>query len=525
MIGAKVDMEKAKKERLCFNCGKAGHQAKFRRNKKTFAKKEGTTRISMMTYRKDPGQEKLQYVPTPENSNMFTEESESEINYNQLCRDEITGHDDNYEHRQTIRKEMEAEFFAAGLGKDQGETGSPQTDEFEDEPSVNDADLQLKNELISEWRMNVQEKLSKKPELRREARTLGESMEPRRQPEGATVHDRPSGEPLVPGTYGRIDPEIPITAEMIPRRSFANREKASSTKENPLLKIWKQQRPRESDEKEKIQRDVKRCTCYQFDPRCWARSGYGWNAHRETCRKCNRWGQQDCEVRQHSTTEKTRILNEISQARATWGKAITSNDGKNCCELKRCTHKFINHGREDIPWWACLNKYCDDHEPAKRKNGIWPIIPVITIRNAQNCPCFREGCECSWLQKHPFHVGLIPKKLCSCTKHEKIVIRKVNQGVGQQLVKTVIVKGRKVLVVIDCGANVNYINKAWSERIGIKAKDYGEATVKAYSGREIKERLSIASVKFNGKEMEYEFRVLKETGSDKMVLGIPWLDN
>ena len=155
MIGAKVDMEKAKKERLWFNCGKAGHQARFCRNKKTFAKKEGTTRISMMTYRKDPGQEKLQYVPTPENSNMFTEESESEINYNQLCRDEITGHDDNYEHRQTIRKEMEAEFFAAGLGKDQGETGSPQTDEFEDEPSVNDADLQLKNELISEWRMNV----------------------------------------------------------------------------------------------------------------------------------------------------------------------------------------------------------------------------------------------------------------------------------------------------------------------------------------------------------------------------------
>jgi Zinc knuckle len=37
MIGAKVDMEKAKKERLCFNCGKAGHQAKFCRNKKSFA--------------------------------------------------------------------------------------------------------------------------------------------------------------------------------------------------------------------------------------------------------------------------------------------------------------------------------------------------------------------------------------------------------------------------------------------------------------------------------------------------------
>ena len=170
----------------------------------------------MMTYRKDPGQKKLQYVPIPENSNMFTDESESEIDYDQLCKGEITGHDDNYEHRQTIRKEMEAEFSAAGLGKDQGETGSLQADEFEDELSVDYADLQLKNELISKWRMNVQEESSKKPELRRETRTLGESMEPRRQPEGATVHDRPSGEPLVPGTYGRIDPEIPTTAEMIP---------------------------------------------------------------------------------------------------------------------------------------------------------------------------------------------------------------------------------------------------------------------------------------------------------------------
>ena len=422
MIGAKVDMEKAKKEKLCFNCGKAGHQAKFCRSKKPVVKRESATRISMMTYTKDPGQRKLQYIPIPENSGMFTDESESEIDYDQLCREEVAAHDNNYEHRQTIRREMEAEIFAAGLGNNRKEAGSPQADEFEDELSVDDADLQLKNELISEWRIDVSKSILKEPELRREKRRLEESMEPRRQPEGAMVHDRPSGEPLVPGTYGRIDPEIPTTAEMIPRRSFANREKASSIKENPLLKVWKQQRPKETDEKERIQKDVKRCTCYQFDPRCWAKSGYGWNAHKEACRKCNRWGQQDCEIKQHSAIEKRRILNEISQARTTWGKVIASNDGKNCCELRRCTHKFINHGREDIPWWACFNRHCNDHEPAKQKNGIWPIIPVITIRNAQNCPCFREGCECSWLQKHPFHVGLIPTKLCSCMKHEKMVI-------------------------------------------------------------------------------------------------------
>ena len=34
MKGAKVDLEKARKEQLCFNCGKKGHQAKFCRNRK-----------------------------------------------------------------------------------------------------------------------------------------------------------------------------------------------------------------------------------------------------------------------------------------------------------------------------------------------------------------------------------------------------------------------------------------------------------------------------------------------------------
>ena len=120
---------------------------------------------------------------------------------------------------------------------------------------------------------------------------------------------------------------------------------------------------------------------------------------------------------------------------------------------------------------------------------------------------------------------MIPKKLCPCTKHEETIIRGVNQGIGRQLSKIVIINGRKVPAIIDCGANVNYVNKAWSEEIGIKAKDYGEASVRAYSGREIKERLSIASIEFsfNGKWMKHEFRVLGETGSDKMVLGIPWL--
>ena len=83
MIGAKVDMDKARKEKLCFNCGKAGHQAKYCRNKKPF-KKEAPTKIGMMSYGLvDPGQGKLQYVPIPENGDMFDFESDLEENYDQ----------------------------------------------------------------------------------------------------------------------------------------------------------------------------------------------------------------------------------------------------------------------------------------------------------------------------------------------------------------------------------------------------------------------------------------------------------
>ena len=100
-----------------------------------------------------------------------------------------------------------------------------------------------------------------------------------------------------------------------------------------------------------------------------------------------------------------------------------------------------------IPWWACLNRHCSSHDSAKRRNGVWPVLPVVTIRNAQKCPCLREGCECSWSQEHPFHRGMIPKKLCPCKKHEEAVIRKVDQGIGQQLSVMVTINGRKIPAV------------------------------------------------------------------------------
>ena len=188
---------------------------------------------------------------------------------------------------------------------------------------------------------------------------------------------------------------------MMSRQPTASIGKTTFNRKNPLLeKIWKQQRTRKTDEQEeKIQEEVRNCTCYQFDPRCWAKSGNSWETHCKFCRRCRKWGQNDCEVKQHSAERKKELLTEVSQARATLGRIIRNSDGNSCCELKRCTHKFTNHGREKIPWWVCFNLSCEIHHYlAKQKNGIWPIIPTIAIKNAQNCPCFREGCECNWIQ-------------------------------------------------------------------------------------------------------------------------------
>jgi hypothetical protein len=157
----------------------------------------------------------------------------------------VANYDSNHKYQQTIWNELEAEISTAGLGKNQGRADDPQADESEDEMSVEDGTaVQLKNELISRWRLDVLEKVPRKPELRRDERTLSESMESRKQPEEATVHERPSGEPLVPEEYEQgIDSETSITAGMMSRQPTASIGKTTFNRKNPLLeKIWKQQR-------------------------------------------------------------------------------------------------------------------------------------------------------------------------------------------------------------------------------------------------------------------------------------------
>ena len=78
---------------------------------------------------------------------------------------------------------------------------------------------------------------------------------------------------------------------------------------------------------------------------------------------------------------------------------------------------------------------------------------------------------------------------------------------------------------MDCGANINYINRKWSEEMGIESRSHGKGTIRAYTGERVKEDISIATVDFIIQKQEHtqEFRILTRTGSDKVVLGLPWL--
>lgn len=221
---------------------------------------------------------------------------------------------------------MKEELTAAGLGEDRGNAEDPQTDEFSDDDSIEDsATLQQKRAMINKWRTGISEKLPAKPELRREERILSrnESMESRWQPEDATVPIWPKGEPRVPG--GNKEP--PTSAEMPSRKSTASIDRTTFTRTTPLSdKIWKQQRVKTTDEQEqRITEEVRKCTCYQFDPRCWAKSGFGWEAHCKFCKRCRRWGSKDCELPQHQAERKKEVLTEISQAKATLGRVIRNN--------------------------------------------------------------------------------------------------------------------------------------------------------------------------------------------------------
>jgi len=87
------------------------------------------------------------------------------------------------------------------------------------------------------------------------------------------------------------------------------------------------------------------------------------------------------------------------------------------------------------------------------------------------------------------------------------------------------VKVRKATIaaIVDCGADVDYINKAWCERQKFPVRELGDGWMEGYDAKKTRTKLQDAEVKFKyqGVTQTRRFRVVQETGTDIMVLGMP----
>jgi hypothetical protein len=82
-----------------------------------------------------------------------------------------------------------------------------------------------------------------------------------------------------------------------------------------------------------------------------------------------------------------------------------------------------------------------------------------------------------------------------------------------------------ITAIIDSGADINYVNKGWCDKMKIPYKMTGWGWVRSYKGEKTRTRILEASIKtrIQGKFCRARFTVLEETGDDLLVFGDPWL--
>src|SRR6266850_3188998 len=171
------------------------------------------------------------------------------------------------------------------------------------------------------------------------------------------------------------------------------------------------------------------CKCFNHDFRCWANSEESWTDHTKNpvtkeiaYQHCFSWMMRYCPVPSHHWKNKKNILDDISTRKATASEErFAMRDGQLCCNINWCLNELRRHRETEIPWWACFNPCCKEHLPMKRRNKLHPFIPAVMVLNGQQCPCLRIGCLCGYDPRHPFHLEMSTPQTCiseSCKEHE-----------------------------------------------------------------------------------------------------------
>jgi hypothetical protein len=142
--------------------------------------------------------------------------------------------------------------------------------------------------------------------------------------------------------------------------------------------------------------EMDRCNCYGFNQKCWAESEERWIPHIQRCQECRKWNDRTCTVQGHTPKNKSSIPSDLGNRRYLVSYPIKDSIGRTCCDRRICTHEFFEHQEADIPWWACVEEDCEEHQEMKIRNQQWPRLPRSAILKAQECPCFRNGCLCNF---------------------------------------------------------------------------------------------------------------------------------
>jgi hypothetical protein len=104
-------------------------------------------------------------------------------------------------------------------------------------------------------------------------------------------------------------------------------------------------------------------------------------------------------------------------------------------------------------------------------------------------------------------------------------IRHTTTRIGSQMTVKAKVGKETIKTIIDSGADINYVNKKWYDKMKIPYKMTGWGWIKSYKGEKSRTNILEANIKMKvqGRFCRSRFTVLEETGEDLLVLGDPWL--
>jgi PAS domain-containing protein len=557
MTGAKVNLDEAKRKGNCFKCGTKGHYARNCRQKTPKA-----------TYDTPRNGNKIRMVRVEELHRYDTTQTTTEAG---------TKLSDETEDKENSTKESDKSLGVSAV------LHGPTKEDFES----SDQESDIATEVIDwEEALRNAKTSSEKYIIREWLKTMGKDVDAGKDLTGRdnSGEQESAGyqeDDLMKGHSSRRIQESPefFQEKLMASKYFSNivgefTRKAEGrlnavnfSKLSRRLPVWKEfceQRTIETVKEyqrwcEKLRMKDRHCNCYEFDPKCWAKTGNTWMKHLSECRNCTNWSNTHCGLPGHSVKSKRTTLIDVSERRMI-PEVIMSNEETTCCEEEICLHEFMEHGKVDVPWWACYNRNCEEHFDTKLRNGGSPEIPLVTMLNNDKCPCLRKGCICTTSQKHQFHQGLLTVEHCwdkGCMMHRitKTTLSDMGQEISnlrneiqqlterlrssctissvtgssqiRQMETTIEVSGKEIRAIIDSGADINYVNRRWCDENGIRYVNTGYGKIRAYDDTYKQDYVRKATFEFrlHGEVQRQIFHVLSETGQDNIVLGMPWLEN